>query len=92
MDTQSTSAATNIRIRVLAFARVREIIGAAEVQRSIESGATIQELWQSFVHDQPELALFSSSIRFACEGELAQGSHLLVDGNEVAFLPPVSGG
>ncbi len=79
-------------MRVLTFARVREIIGASEIERPVAGGSTIESLWRSFVAEKPELAAFDSSIRFACNGKIADPALLLRDGDEVALLPPVSGG
>ncbi len=92
MDTQPTSADTEIVIRVLAFARVREILGFSELERNIEVGCTIAALWESFVVEKSELAAFSSSIRFACNGRIVESSLVLAHGDEVALLPPVGGG
>ena len=92
MDTRPTSAGTEIFVRVLAFARVREIVGSSEIERHLEAGCTIERLWQAFVAEQPELSAFSSSIRFACNSRIVEPSVILSDGDEVAFLPPVGGG
>lgn len=90
--TPPTSVATSVLVRVLAFARVREIIGASELERPMEAGSTIESLWRTFVAERPELATFDSSIRFACNGKIVDPALTLRDGDEVALLPPVSGG
>ncbi|GAC1651602.1 MAG: molybdopterin converting factor subunit 1 [Vulcanimicrobiaceae bacterium] len=92
MDTQPTSAATEIRVLVLAFARVREVIGSSEIQRTIRKGATIEEVWAGFVREQPALEPLAGAMRFACNGSITPSSHVVADGDEIAFLPPVSGG
>ncbi|MBC5815171.1 MAG: MoaD/ThiS family protein [Candidatus Eremiobacteraeota bacterium] len=92
MATQPTSAATEIRVRVLAFARVREIAGASELERAVGSAATLSELWADLVNEMPGLADFSSSIRFARNGQLVDADAPLQEGDEIALLPPVSGG
>ena len=92
MVTQPISAVTKILVRVLAFARVREIAGHSEFERELDAGATIGSLWAALVDELPELAHFSKSIRFAHNGQIAGAASLLEDGDEVALLPPVSGG
>ncbi|MFN2527951.1 MAG: MoaD/ThiS family protein [Candidatus Baltobacteraceae bacterium] len=92
MATQPTSAVTEIRIVVLAFARVREITGASELERTVGALATVNEVWAGLVAEMPGLTHFSSSIRFARNGQIVDADTALQDGDEVALLPPVSGG
>lgn len=92
MDTQPTSADTNVKVRVLAFARVREIVGSSESERILGGPCTLAGLWAQLVEEMPALAAFSKSIRFARNGQVVEADTLLGDGDEVALLPPVSGG
>lgn len=92
MATPPTSEDTELRICVLAFARVREIVGSSQTQRILGGPCTLGELWVQLVDEMPALGAFSSSIRFACNGEIAEPGTPLRDGDEVALLPPVSGG
>lgn len=92
MVTRPTWEAISILVRVLAFARVREIIGVSEVERPAQDGSSLESLWRTLVAEMPQLAAFDSSIRFACNGKIVDPSFLLRDGDEVALLPPVSGG
>jgi len=92
MATRPTSEATEIRIHLLAFARVREITGTSELECSVGALTTMNELWAGLVGEMPDLAHFSSSIRFARNGQIVDADTALEDGDEVALLPPVSGG
>ena len=81
-----------MRVTVRLFARLRDIIGAAELTRELAPGATIGTIWQQFVGEFPELAKYERSISCAVNADYARMGQTLHDGDEVAFLPPVSGG
>lgn len=81
-----------MRVTVRLFARLRDIAGAGELGRNIAPGATIQSVWQQLVADFPGLAAYERSISTAVNADYARMDHPVHDGDEVAFLPPVSGG
>jgi molybdopterin converting factor subunit 1 len=81
-----------VRVTVRLFARLRDITGAAELTRDIAQGATIRSVWQQLAGEYPELGKYERSISSAVNADYAQMDQLLSDGDEVAFLPPVSGG
>ncbi len=49
-------------------------------------------MWRQLVADYPELASYERSISSAVNADYARMDHPVRDGDEVAFLPPVSGG
>jgi molybdopterin converting factor subunit 1 len=81
-----------VRVTVRLFARLRDIAGAAELSREAAPGATIGSVWRDLVGEFPALAEYERSISTAVNADYARMNHALVDGDEVAFLPPVSGG
>jgi molybdopterin converting factor subunit 1 len=81
-----------VRVTVRLFARLRDITGAAEMQREAAAGATIGTIWQQIVAEFPALAGYERSISCAVNADYARMGEPLHDGDEVAFLPPVSGG
>lgn len=81
-----------MRVTVRLFARLREIAGSAELSRTVEPGATVATLWRLLAQDHPELAQYERSISCAVNADYARMDRALADGDEVAFLPPVSGG
>jgi molybdopterin converting factor subunit 1 len=81
-----------MRVTVRLFARLRDIAGASELARDVETGATIRTVWRQLAGEFPGLADYERSISTAVNAEYAQLDHVLGDGDEVAFLPPVSGG
>jgi molybdopterin converting factor subunit 1 len=81
-----------VRVTVRLFARLRDIAGAAELAREIPSGSTIGNVWRQLATDFPELRPYERSISSAVNLDYARMDTELRDGDEVAFLPPVSGG
>ena len=81
-----------MRVTVRLFARLRDITGASELTRELASGATISAVWQDLAGEFPELARYDRSISSAVNADYAPRDRILRDGDEVAFLPPVSGG
>jgi MoaE-MoaD fusion protein len=81
-----------VRVRVRLFALQRELAGARELSLELPSGATVEGAWASVVERHPVLAPGRPSMRFARNGEYADPTTALADGDEVAFIPPVSGG
>ncbi len=81
-----------MRVTVRLFARLRDIAGAAELAREIAPGATIGDLWRELEGEFPDLAPYERSISSAVNADYARMTHVLRADDEVAFLPPVSGG
>jgi molybdopterin converting factor subunit 1 len=81
-----------MRVTVRVFARLRDIVGTPEMSREVASGATIHAVWQQLVGEYPGLAAYERSISTALNADYARMEHIVRDGDEVAFLPPVSGG
>jgi molybdopterin converting factor small subunit len=55
-------------------------------------GATVADVWRGLVTDFPEMARYESSVSSAVNADYARMTAVVADGDEVAFLPPVSGG
>jgi molybdopterin synthase catalytic subunit len=81
-----------IRVRIRLFAIQREIAGTREVALDLPEDATVEDAWTAVVDRHPVLAPGRPSVRFARNGDYADASTRLADGDEVAFIPPVSGG
>jgi molybdopterin converting factor subunit 1 len=81
-----------VRVTVRLFARLRDIAGSAELTREIAQGATIQNVWRELAGEYPELQEYERSISSAVNADYARMDYVLNEGDEVAFLPPVSGG
>ena len=81
-----------MRVTVRLFARLRDITGAAELTRDISQGATIRSVWRELAGEHPELGKYERSISSAVNADYTRMDQVLSEGDEVAFLPPVSGG
>ena len=79
-------------VTIRLFARLRELTGATELKREIPRGATARAAWDALIAEFPPLAPYASSISCAVNEEYAPWATPLSEGDEVAFLPPVSGG
>jgi len=86
------TASKTIPIKVLFFGRLKEIVGRSEDSLDLAEGASIEDLFASYRASHPELANYRSSLVASRNQEFAAWSTLLQAGDEVAFLPPVSGG
>jgi molybdopterin converting factor subunit 1 len=81
-----------VRVTVRLFARLRDIAGSSELSREVVTGATIGDVWRQLAGEFPELTSYERSISSAVNADYARMDQVLRPGDEVAFLPPVSGG
>ena len=81
-----------MRVTVRLFARLRDIVGSGEITRAADEGATLGDVWRGLVRDYPDLDPYTPAISGARNADYVRLDAPLVDGDEVAFLPPVSGG
>jgi MoaE-MoaD fusion protein len=81
-----------IRVRVRLFAVQRELAATREAAFELGEPATVADAWDALAARFPVLAPGRSSVRFARNGAWADPDEPLADGDEVAMIPPVSGG
>jgi molybdopterin synthase catalytic subunit len=81
-----------MRIRVRLFARQRELAGARGLELELPTGATIEDAWSALAAQVPAIASGRPFVRFARNGDYADADTPLADGDEVACIPPISGG
>ena len=84
--------AAQIRVHVRLFAMQRELAGTRGLDLVLASGASIEDAWAALVERFPVLAPGRAAVRFARNGSYASADTSLADGDEVAMIPPVSGG
>jgi molybdopterin synthase catalytic subunit len=82
----------SIRVHVRLFAMQRELAGTRGLDLELSSGATIEDAWAEVIRRHPMLAPGRPALRFARNGAYAPAESVLGDGDEVAMIPPVSGG
>ena len=81
-----------MRVTVRFFALYRERAGASERSWELREGATLADLLREIRGSYPGLAPPDVEIVAAVNEEYAEGSVALREGDEVALIPPVSGG
>ncbi len=80
-----------MKVRILFFASLRERIGKKSVEREIQAGLTASGLLEELRRDLPAMAA-AGRISLAVNEEYCEPERLLRDGDEIALIPPVSGG
>jgi molybdopterin converting factor subunit 1 len=79
-----------MRVKMRLFGPLKEVAGTAEEWRELREGSSVGEFMAGLRGSMPEGLLAASAV--AVNQEYAVGSRVLNDGDEVAILPPVSGG
>ena len=77
-------------VQVRYFAAVREIIGDSAARWELPEGATVGDLWGRLATANPPLRQLTCTA--AVNQEYVSPETALADGDEVVFIPPVSGG
>jgi molybdopterin converting factor small subunit len=79
-------------VRVVAFGRVRELLGWGERELVLGAAARTRDAWDALADEAAALRSMAGSTRVAVNGVLVAGDSRLSDGDELALLPPVGGG
>ena len=83
---------STFRVKVLFFGRVHELTGQREETEELPGGTTLGDLFERYTKRFPPLAGLRSSLVASRNLEFAAWDTKLAEGDEIAFLPPVSGG
>lgn len=86
------SVSQTVRLKVLFFGRLKDVVGQSEESLDLADASTIEQLFALYCQRIPELSKYRSSLVASRNQEFASWDALLHSGDEVAFLPPVSGG
>lgn len=81
-----------IAVNVKFFASCREIVGTSEISLELESDSTTDSLILILIARFPRLNDSIQQVSIAVNKRYIEGSQSLKDGDEVALLPPMSGG
>lgn len=81
-----------MRVKVLFFGRLKELVGRTEEDLEIREGERLEEVFTRYGARHPEVGQLRRSVVASVNQEFAPWSARLRNGDEVAFLPPVSGG
>jgi len=81
-----------MKVKVLLFAQMKEDAGASQLDIELETGSTVGDVWESVLQSFPKYRGLNSSVAFAVNAEYANKTSTVNEGDEVAVIPPVSGG
>jgi molybdopterin converting factor subunit 1 len=81
-----------MRVTIRLFARLRDLAGSGELVRDVPHPATVQSVWRALVTEMPALAEYERTMSVAVNADYSRMNASVNEGDEVAFLPPVSGG
>ena len=81
-----------MRVTIRLFARLRDLAGSGELVRDVPGPATVDSVWRTLVAEMPALGEYERTMSVAVNADYSRMSAAVSEGDEVAFLPPVSGG
>lgn len=81
-----------MKVLVRCFAAAREIVGTGEMVLELPEGSTLTQLVDQIRGEFPRLEGLAGSLLFSVNREYASSDRRLAAGDEVALIPPVSGG
>ncbi|HYN08397.1 MAG TPA: MoaD/ThiS family protein [Vicinamibacterales bacterium] len=81
-----------MRVKVQLFARLRELAGRGECDCEVPAGASVGDVWRAVADRHVSLRPFGGAISCALNADFARMNAPVQEGDEIAFLPPVSGG
>ncbi len=79
-------------LRLKLFASLRERAGASDLNREFSQGVSVGDIWHALTREFPALRGQDDALSFAVNQEYVKPDFRPRDGDEVAFIPPVSGG
>ncbi len=81
-----------MKVRARFFASSREIVGQSQLDLDVPDRATVADLLQQLWATYPALERYGPHLMLAVNADYVTATHPLHDGDEVALIPPVSGG
>lgn len=83
---------SEIAVTIKLFAAYQEAFGVPELQRKFPVGTSAIAVLEALIGDRPELEAWREVTRFGINLDFAAPETILQDGDEIVFIPPVSGG
>jgi molybdopterin synthase sulfur carrier subunit len=82
-----------VRLRIRAFARMRELLGEGDFELNVAEGATVADVWEALRGRNREVDALAAVTRIARNGRVVPLlNETVAEGDEIALLPPVGGG
>ena len=82
----------NDKIKVRLFAILREVVGEGEITITVPSGVTVSYLNNEILKKYPQLRSFTNKFVTSVNCKVTTGDTIITSSDEIALLPPVSGG
>ena len=83
---------TNYNLKVRLFAILRDVVGEGEITIAVPSGVTVSYLETEILKKYPQLKSFSNKFVTSVNCKVTSGDTIITSRDEIALLPPVSGG
>ncbi|OBS12329.1 molybdopterin synthase sulfur carrier subunit [Elizabethkingia miricola] len=80
-----------MKLKILAFGIAKDILGGTEKEIDLAEGTTVQSLKVKLENEYTELKRLRSYF-IAVDNEYAENDQIIISTNEIAIIPPVSGG
>lgn len=81
-----------MKVKIVAFAWAKDVVGVDELQLDLPSGATVEDVMSRLSDDYPKLAERSGVLTIAVNQEFVKPGHVVHEEDEIALIPPISGG
>lgn len=81
-----------MKIKLRLFASFRQVFNSSEIEFTLSEGATAQDLLNEIFSKHKELERFRGHVVVTINRQAVQMTAVIHEGDEVAILPPVSGG
>uniref|UniRef100_A0A0C9RR59 Molybdopterin synthase sulfur carrier subunit n=1 Tax=Wollemia nobilis TaxID=56998 RepID=A0A0C9RR59_9CONI len=82
----------DVKVKVLFFARARELVGVSEKVLVMEEGSTTLDCVNKLLLQVPSLKEINDCMALALNEMYTTGSTIVKEGDELALIPPISGG
>ncbi|KAA3615403.1 MAG: MoaD/ThiS family protein [Calditrichaeota bacterium] len=81
-----------MKVDVLFFAILRDISQSDKIEMELDNEMTIAEFFTQLCETFPKLEKYASIVSFAINSEYCDRTQMIHDGDEIALIPPISGG
>ncbi|MBI4301707.1 MAG: MoaD/ThiS family protein [Chloroflexi bacterium] len=81
-----------MKLKISVFAIYREMVGKNEIELELDKGAAVADLVRELENVYPRLSGHMDSLMVAVNAVYVEPHYELKDGDEVALIPPISGG